>query len=40
VHDIACQVYKQAMKTQNPKVQVPANPPPDNTLRLVFPPST
>jgi hypothetical protein len=40
VHDIAYKAYAMAMKAQNPGVTVPPNPPPNNTLRLVFPPST
>ena len=40
VHDIAYQAYKKAMQVQNPGVTVPDTPPPNNTLRLVFPPST
>jgi hypothetical protein len=40
VHHIAYQAYKTAMKVQNPEVKVPDEPPPANTLRLVFPPST
>jgi hypothetical protein len=40
VHDIAYKAYQMAMKSQNPGVTVPDKPPSDNTLRLVFPPST
>lgn len=40
VHDIAYKAYQMAMKYQNPGVTVPDKPPADNTLRLVFPPST